>query len=538
MKRTKKLRNSRPSVIILFIPLLIGAFTIYFIATGLYSRNLADLGSKRLVTENWQTAEASILQTQPKYTRGFAYYKVKPGQTVDSLAVHFSVKPETLQSMNQGMIVPGTTIKIPPPEGPLTPISGPNGLISRAVITEEAGVLRISNRYGQGPQIITTVPELMNILRPYNAIEQIGPTAYRITRVFSIDGDIRLDLTKATLSKLELVSTPTNVTCLCMDQGAMLIDGIDITTVNPDTGQPDINSADGRSFIRLKNGRMDILNSHVTYLGSGLEGQTNNPNNIPLLNEGGVYGTSWRISSDTLGQNITTGWVEKNLFDHNHFGAYTFGASGITWRSNTFTKNDVYGLDPHDDSNNSLVEDNIFSHNGKHGFIVSKRCNYNIIRNNFAYNNKSHGFMLHQDSAYNLIENNVAYGNFDNFVIYESNYNTIRKNKSYSPLATHIRINKQSNNTFITNNQMYGGSRGVYLYDGAQGIYVAKNAIHGTRKELQTGGARNTVYARNSSDAINYEIAPGDRMIFGENTIKRQDYIPPNPAQIQTDYGR
>ncbi|MDB5186898.1 MAG: hypothetical protein JWM07_370, partial [Candidatus Saccharibacteria bacterium] len=115
-RRTRN--NSRPSVIILLIPLLVGAFTIYFIATGLYSRNLADLGSKRIVTENWQAAEASLLKTQPEYKRGFAYYKVKPGQTVESLATHFSIDAAMLQSMNPGMIIPGTTIKIPPAEHP------------------------------------------------------------------------------------------------------------------------------------------------------------------------------------------------------------------------------------------------------------------------------------------------------------------------------------------------------------------------------------------------------------------------------------
>jgi parallel beta-helix repeat protein len=255
------------------------------------------------------------------------------------------------------------------------------------------------------------------------------------------------------------------------------------------------------------------------------------------LTEGGVYGASWRISSKTLGQNLTTGWVEKSTFDHNHFGAYTFGASGMTWKSNTFMKNDVYGLDPHDDSNNSLIEDNVFSDNGKHGFIVSKRCNYNIIRDNISYNNKSHGFMLHQDSAYNLIENNVAYKNFDNFVVYASNYNTIRKNKSYDPIASHVRVNQQSNNTFITNNEMFGGPRGIYLYDGTQAVYVGKNAIHGVRKELQTDGARNTIYARNTNDAINYEIAAGDRMIFGENNITHRDYTTPSLQTLARNFG-
>jgi parallel beta-helix repeat protein len=536
--RSRRLhKNSRPSVIILLIPLLIGLFTVYFIATGLYSRNLADLGSKRLITENWQAAEASLLTTQPNYARGFAYYKVKLGQSLATLATQFSVSPAVLQSMNPGVIVPGTTIKVPPAEHPLVPTTGSNGLIGNAVISEDTGVIRLTNRYGQGPQIITTLPEIMTALKSYNAIEQTGPTTYRINRVFSLDGDIRLDLTKATLSKLELVSSPQAVTCLCIDQGAVLIDGITITTINPTTKKPDTDTSNGRSFLRVKNGRMDIINSRISYLGTGLEGAANDANRIPLLKEGGVYGVSWRNATGRLGINLTTGWVERSIFEHNYFGAYTFGTSGMTWKSNTFTKNEVYGLDPHDDSNNGLIEDNIFSYNGKHGFIVSKRCNYNIIRDNFSYNNKAHGFMIHEDSAYNLIEDNIAYQNQDNFVIYGSNYTTIRKNKSYLALASHVRINQQSNNTFITNNQMFGGTRGIYLYGGAQAVYAAYNAIHGVRKELQTNGARNTVYAHNTNDAINYDIAPNDRMIFGENNIKKRDATTPDPEQIAEAYG-
>jgi parallel beta-helix repeat protein len=145
--------------------------------------------------------------------------------------------------------------------------------------------------------------------------------------------------------------------------------------------------------------------------------------------------------------------------------------------------------------------------------------------------------MLHQDSAYNLIENNIAYKNFDNFVVYASNYNTIRKNKSYDPVASHVRVNQQSNNTFITNNEMFGGPRGIYLYDGAQAVYAGKNAIHGVRKELQTDGARNTVYARNTNDAINYEIAAGDRMIFGENNITHRDYVTPSLQTLARNFG-
>ncbi|RYX79347.1 LysM peptidoglycan-binding domain-containing protein [bacterium] len=529
-KRSSFRRNLKPSLLLLLLPLLVGGFVIFLIATGIYSRNLSDLGSKRLVTENWQSAVTSIKKTQPDYAPKFAYYKVKPGQTIESIAAFYSVNIETLKAMNPGMVVPGTTLKIPPLEAPLAPTAGANGLITQAVVSDDAGMLRVTNKYGTGQQVVTTIPELMTFLRPYNAIEQTGPTTYRLLRALSLDGDIRLDMTKTTLTKLELRSSPKDITCLCLDQGSALIQDVEITSIDPATGKQDTSYEDGRSFLRAKNGRMDIINSSITYLGNALDGLDAGSGIYPSLKEGGVYGASWRISSDTLGQNIATGWVEKSTFDKNHFGAYTFGASGMMWKSNTFTHNDIYGLDPHDDSNNATIENNVFAYNGKHGFIVSKRCNYNIIRNNVSYDNKYHGFMLHKDSAYNVIEDNTSFNNMDNFVIYESNYNTIRNNKSYNPQASHIRINKPSHNNFVTGNELYGGSRGVYLYEGTSNTLVSGNQIHGVRRQLQTNGASNTVFANNTVDAIKYDIGANDRMVFGENTVDKREYTVIDPT--------
>ncbi len=72
--KRKLQRNLRPSIIFLLIPLAIGAVTIFLIATGLYSRNLGDFGSKRLETQNWQEVEKSLKAQQPDYLPKFAYY--------------------------------------------------------------------------------------------------------------------------------------------------------------------------------------------------------------------------------------------------------------------------------------------------------------------------------------------------------------------------------------------------------------------------------------------------------------------------------
>lgn len=549
-------RNTRPLFVVLLLPMAAGLAVAALMASGVYRSNLAGLGSKRLETVNWQQADAAMKQAQPGYVRKFAYYKLREGQTLAGVAAFFGIDERKLARMNPGIIAAGATIKLPPIEKPFQPVTGPNGRLRTAVVKQDRTMLRVSQQYRLRQPVVTTVPELMEFLAPYDAIERAGPGVYRLKRAVSLDGDIRLDVTPATVNRLELASTKGQTICLCFDQSAVLFKDVAITTYDPATGQPDKQYFDGRSFVRMKNGRMDIIGSRFTYLGNALGGADDSISaddageaalrtkahekpkadpNDPIQSEGGVYGISWRISKGTYGANVTTGWVENSRFDYNHFGAFTFGASGMAWVGNHFARNDVYGLDPHDDSNNALVIGNVFEHNGKHGFIVSKRCNYNIIRGNVSTGNKLHGFMLHQDSAYNLIDNNIAHGNYDNFVIYQSNYNTISNNRSYEPMAAHVRINSRAANNYVTGNHLVGGSRGVYLYDTVRNTYISGNVFSGARRNLKTMNAVNTLLANNTVDGLTYDLAPddGERMIYGPNRIDTAKRPVPDMASHQ-----
>lgn len=535
MRKTKKLRNNlKPTLLIMLIPIFIGAGVATVFITGRYESALSTAGNQRLLTENWQAANDEFAKRQPDYERKFAYYQLKEGQTLASVAEYFSVDPVKLKEFNPGMVVPGTTVKVPPVEHPLVPTDGPNGKINGAVIVEDGGMLRIRQDY-KLERAVTTIPELMEFLEPYGAIEQTGPKTYRLNRTISLERNIRLDLTADTVTKLELRSAAHDVTCLCFDKASALLRDVAVTTYDPATGKPDIAFENERAFVRMKNGRMDAVNVDFSYLGTDLNTPGVNGNRAQPLKEGGMYGVSWRISDDLLGVEIATGWVERSRFTKNHFGAYTYGASGMMWRNNYFAHNDVYGLDPHDDSNNALVENNVFAYNGKHGFIVSKRCNYNIIRNNTSVGNKLHGFMLHQDSHYNLIENNVAYDNTDNYVIYASDYNTLRDNMGYSARSSHVRINEGSRNNFVVDNTFLGGRRGVFVYGDSANVHIADNTINVGKEVLMTEGARNVLFARNTIDMLSYKIGTGDRLIFGPSSIVVSE--PPIPSTIPVPKG-
>jgi parallel beta-helix repeat protein len=229
-----------------------------------------------------------------------------------------------------------------------------------------------------------------------------------------------------------------------------------ITSWNPDQKDFDTDYHDGRSYILVKaNSRMDIYNSELAYLGYKEK---------DLTTAGGTYGVSWRIPSKTYPNYLVTGEVLNSNFNHNYFGAYTYGATGIIWKENKFNDNVVYGLDPHDDSNTFIVENNIAQGNGTHGIIFSKRCYNNIIVNNISTNNGLHGIMLHQDSNNNIIRNNNVENNKDGIAIWASTGNLIENNKVKNNVNG-IRLNERSNKNYVLNNEVNTSAHnGLFVY--------------------------------------------------------------------------
>lgn len=527
--------NLRPATLLLLIPILISFGTFAYVGKGLYNYQLAREAAKRLQTHDWQAADQMMRSAQPDYRRKWGYYQIKQGQTLAEAAEFLGVTVDDLEQDNKGALIPGATIRVRPIERPLEPFEETRG-IGLATVVEEGTVLFIKQSYGQNSPIRTTIPELARRLERYDAFDDEGNGVWRLNRTISIEGDIRLDVTSKDVRRLELRSDANDIAALTFDSGSVLFKGVTVTSFNTKTGKPDEDWKTGRAFVRMKNGRMDAIDSTFSWLGNGLPAVVSKKAlaDNEVLTEGATYGFSYRVSPRNLGQEYTTGWVENSTFENNHFGAYTFGANGMMWKDNLFAHNDVYGLDPHDDSNNALIEGNRFLYNHKHGFIVSKRCNFNIIRNNTSVGNDLHGFMLHQDSAYNVLENNVAYGNHDNFAIFHSNWNIVRNNKSYVPKSSHVRINDFSYSNYVRDNQMFGGRRGIYLYGSTGSTYVAGNHFSDVRLPIQTKGATYTYFGDNTAPSFNYDIAPGDKFIFGENDIDRGVDSIPSEAEVES----
>lgn len=279
------------------------------------------------------------------------------------------------------------------------------------------------------------------------------------------------------------------------DYGNIDIQNTRITSWDEAVNGPDVEyQTYKRAFIRVRSSlgadgvsplesRMDIVNSDIGYLG---------------FNAAESYGLAWKVigNQPNLYDLVDVrGNILNSRIHHNYYGFYTFGGFEMQWIGNEVDHNAGYGIDPHDDSDSLLIENNFVHHNGNHGIIASKRCDHVIIRNNRCEFNSGNGIMLHRSSDYALIEDNECLNNSDAGVaLFDSNNSVVRNNHlQFNDYG--IRLSVGSANNRIENNTINGNDRnGFYLYRGTDPPHegddgrpkfnqFANNAVHNNGSE-------------------------------------------------------
>ncbi len=401
-------------------------------------------------------------------------YVVKPGDTLSQIAYNFNTDTEDVLEANinilpnWNVIEPGTILSIPYQnfslESPRTKSFTIKNLPKLDITYDKED--NTIHLFGRGnPITLKTLQEKLGNDR----IEEIAPKQWLLKSNLKLENGVSLTLNKNEVEWLKLKSEPGSFVTLRTWGGNIHIDGVKVSSWDTTKNDYDKNEKDGRSFIMVKyNSRMDIINSDLGYLGFYPRSAS----------DGSSYGVSWKLPDGTYRKYFVTGEVLNSKFHHNYFGAYTYGATGMVWRGNDFYNNIQYGLDPHDDSNGFLVENNTSHDNGNHGIIFSKRCVNNIIRNNISYNNRLHGIMLDRNSDNNIVENNSVFGNKDGIALYDSSNNIVRNNK-IERNKRGLRANtKSQNNTVLNNNFNSNSQYGVYLYGQANSTIISKNSFN------------------------------------------------------------
>ncbi len=315
---------------------------------------------------------------------------------------------------------------------------------------------------------------------------------------------------------LKLASGPNGFASLRTHNGNLIIRNTKITSWNEQAGAPDEDVSDGRAYVLAQaSGRMDVLGSEIAYLGYSLATEQRIDRS-----PGGNYGLSWKIPNGTFGQNVLTGVVTGNRIHHNYFGLYTYGASGMVIRDNEVYANLQYGIDPHDDSNNLLIEQNLVHHNGNHGIIVSKRVVYSTIRDNRSTDNRLHGIMLDRQSNANLVEGNFASGNVNGLALYDSHRNLIRRN-TFTNNKYGLRANQSSSANLIRDNRLLSNERGVFLYGKASKNVIIDNALTGNAIGVALKEAEANAVANSLRDGLNTLNIKTDEASRTANYVER-----------------
>lgn len=417
-------------------------------------------------------------------------YVVKEGDSIDQIAADFGIDSSQLlyanisRLPNWNNLQPGFLLSIPGKDTRLSPQTNFN---YQRIYPDPRTITYNPNTntieiFGRGQEF--TLSDLRDQVGD-QSLEEISPKQWYLKANLFLHSGTTLKLTPDEVTWLKLASNKNGYIYILTFNSVFHLDGVKVTSWDQDQNNYDENLTDGRSFILAKDGsRMDLYNSEFAYLGF------ERPENLNFS----TYGVSWRMSNGRLGTSLLTGEVVNNKFHHNYFGAYTFGATGITWKGNEFYENIRYGLDPHDDSNGFLVENNISRNNGSHGIIFSKRCINNTIRNNLSYNNKGHGIMLHESSNNNLIEGNTLYSNTDGVAVWYSSNNSLINNNIYNNNRSGIRANMESISNLISSNQIKGNKQnGLYLYNNANSNIIQNNFFQHNNNALYLKSNNNSI---------------------------------------------
>jgi mannuronan 5-epimerase len=311
--------------------------------------------------------------------------------------------------------------------------------------------------------------------------------------------------------ELRMASDPVGFVGVVADHGSISLRATKVTSWDAASGGPDTSHADGRAFIRVRsrlasNGaalesRMDIHDSEVAYLG---------------YNASESYGLTWKVVGSSPGLydkvNVYGDIINSNIH-HNYFGVYTYGHEGGQWLDNEVHHNVKYGIDPHDDSDNLVIEGNVVHDNGNHGIIASQRCNNVVIRGNRSYANTGNGIMLHRSSNDAVVEDNDSYLNTDSGIaIFASSRITVRNNRLLDNARNGIRLSVGAADNTVENNEIAdSGKYGVYFYKGSD----APNAGDDGRPKRNV--FRNNTIRGSTSDAVNLNDA--DANTFEGNTF-------------------
>lgn len=464
----------------------------------------------QLPNYNFAAANSKITQVKaPVYTNsgsiktgeGLTSYEVGAGDTLQLIALKYGVDQNAI-SVPDGKWEIGQKIQLKMPfkdyDAYRQALDNAQGREVNLKVSYKPEINAITV---EGYGAVLDMPTLFARVGDSSLLEDQGNGVYFLKTNLILKRHTLLLVEAPQVTWFKLKSDATGTIRVFGDGGGLAISGVKVTTWDPQLNDYDRNYKDGRSHIRVNNARMDVVNSEIAFLGQP----------ATRASGGGVYGLAWRIeTSSKFGKELVTGRFENNKVHDNYFGFYSFGATNMVIRNNEVFSNVQYGFDPHDDSNNFIMEDNYAHDNGNHGIIFSRRCFNNIIRRNRSVNNRLHGIMLDRESDNNSIYDNILDGNTDGVIIWRSSNNLVYNNQLNNNKRG-VLLQRSSASNIVHDNQINGSTQyGVYIYEGSLQNWVWKNTLDKNRIGVYIRATDNYIY----NNQIRTQFTEGDRGIY------------------------
>ncbi len=327
---------------------------------------------------------------------------------------------------------------------------------SIALFVSGVEVARFDRQFG--PHTIT---EIARVIDDPDWLDEVEPGVFEVQAAIMQEPRSELEIRGPEVSELRLVNRPGVM--LFGDNSRAVIDGVLLTSWDPELGSFDRESLDGRPFLLYQNGA-DVLLENSSFVGLGSDRNLS-------------YGVTFRdYDTRAVLRNSTISW--------SYFGVYTWETEGTIVEDNLFELNDVYGIDPHDRSRELIIRNNVSRCNGRHGIIISEEVTDSLIEGNLSYANRLNGVMVDKKSHRAVVVDNVAWGNLGDGIVVAA-----------------------SGDVMIKNNESLGNRVGVRLtQEGTDGTILEQNDVRGNLVGFEALEAVGSVDLRSNQWVENQDI--------------------------------
>ena len=155
-----------------------------------------------------------------------------------------------------------------------------------------------------------------------------------------------------------------------------------------------------------------------------------------------------------------------NVFVGLYYGFYSHHAHHVAIAGNIYRDNIIYGIDPHDYSEDLYILGNrAYGTKKKHGIVISRGVTRTTISGNHSYENNGTGIMLDRHSNGNVISHNVVSNNgIDGISVLESSDSRFVGNSAFGNSQAGIRVRNGRDLIIAKNNLISNGAFGAILY--------------------------------------------------------------------------